>query len=274
MHARTTHTLAGLAMLLLSTAALAAPRAELWPMWQAHDAGSDTVVDHSAWSRILDSYVQPGGPQGVALFDYGGVSADDREVLNGYIAQLAAMDPRTLRRAEQKAYWINLYNAITIDLVLDEYPVDSIRDIKDGFFSSGPWDREVVTVAGQALTLNDIEHRILRPIWNDPLIHYGVNCASIGCPNLLTEAYTGENVDTKLADNARAYVNSPRGARFDGNRLIVSSIYDWFQDDFGGNEAGVLRHLVRYAEGGKAERLKARDDYDRDAYDWALNDVN
>lgn len=265
--------LAALALLLSSAAAFAAPKADLWAMWDKHDSGSETVVDHSAWTALLGSYVKTGGPQGVNLFDYGGVSSADKSKLDGYIKALTNRDPRALNKAEQKAYWINLYNAVTIQVVLDDYPVDSIRDIKDGFFSSGPWDRELVTVAGEKLTLNDIEHRILRPIWDDPLIHYGVNCASIGCPNLLTEAFTGKNVDDKLAENAVAYANSPRGARFDGSKLIVSSIYEWFKVDFGDSEAGVLKHLAQYATGDKQAKLKQRDDYSKHAYSWDLNDT-
>lgn len=266
--------IAAAALLLASTVAGAAPKADLWAMWDKHDAASEAVVDHSAWSDILGSYVKTGGPQGVNLFDYGGVSSADKSKLDGYIKALADRDPRSLNKAEQKAYWINLYNAVTIQVVLDDYPVDSIRDIKDGFFSGGPWDRKVVTIAGEQLTLNDIEHRILRPIWNDPLIHYGVNCASIGCPNLLTEAYTGENIETRLAENAKAYVKSSRGARFDGKKLVVSSIYEWFQVDFGDSEAGVLKHLAQYAEGSKQAKLKSRNGYSKDAYSWDLNDVN
>ena len=266
--------IAAAAALLLSANALAAPKSDLWSIWDKHDDSSDTVVDHSAWSDILGKYVKSGGPQGVNLFDYGGVSSADKAKLDGYIKALTDRDPRSLNKAEQKAYWINLYNAVTIQVVLGDYPVDSIRDIKDGFFSGGPWDRKVVTIAGEKLTLNDIEHRILRPIWDDPLIHYGVNCASIGCPNLLTAAYTGENVDHKLAENAKAFVNSPRGAKFDGKKLVVSSIYEWFQVDFGGSEAGVVKHLAEYATGDKQAKLKSRSDYSKDRYDWDLNDVN
>lgn len=266
--------IAAATLLLASTVAGAAPKADLWAMWDKHNAGSDTVVDHGAWTAILGSYVKTGGPQGVNLFDYGGVSGADKAKLDSYIKDLTVRDPRSLNKAEQKAYWINLYNAVTIQVVLGDYPVDSIRDIRDGFFSGGPWDRKVVTIAGEQLTLNDIEHRILRPIWNDPLIHYGVNCASIGCPNLLAEAYTGENVDAKLAENAKAYVNSPRGAKFDGKKLVVSSIYEWFQADFDGSEAGVLEHLAQYATGDKHAKLKARNGYNKDAYSWDLNDVN
>lgn len=274
MMTKTLARLTALALMLAGANAFAAPKADLWPMWDKHDAGSDTVVDHAAWTAILGSYVKTGGPQGVNLFDYGGVSSTDKAKLDGYIKALTNRDPRTLNKAEQKAYWINLYNAVTIQVVLGDYPVDSIRDIKDGFFSGGPWDRKVVTIAGEQLTLNDVEHRILRPIWNDPLIHYGVNCASIGCPNLLTEAFTGNNVNDKLVENAKAYVNSSRGARFDGKKLIVSSIYEWFQVDFGDSESGVLKHLAKYATGDKQAKLKARDGYNKAAYSWDLNDVN
>ena len=144
----------------------------------------------------------------------------------------------SLNRGEQLAYWINFYNALTVQVILDHYPTDSILDIKisPGFFSIGPWDKKLVTVEGEELSLNDMEHRILRPIWRDPRIHYGVNCASIGCPNLLTTAYTADNVDGLLTENAVAYVNHPRGASLQNGALTVSSIYDWFEEDFGGNE--------------------------------------
>lgn len=273
MFSRSNSIIAAAAALLLSANAFAAPKPDLWDMWDTHDASSDAVVDHSAWSDLLSRYVKTGGPQGVNLFDYGGVSGADKAQLDGYIKALTNRDPRTLNKAEQKAYWINLYNAVTIQVVLGDYPVDSIRDIKDGFFSGGPWDREVVTIASEKLTLNDIEHRILRPIWDDPLIHYGVNCASIGCPNLLTAAYTGETVDDQLTENAKAYINSPRGAKFDGKRLVVSSIYDWFQVDFGGSESGVVEHLAQYANAEKQARLRTRDAYNKHTYDWDLNDT-
>lgn len=270
------HTRSFLASALLATAAfsqsaVAAPKADLWAYWDAHDAQSKQVVDHSAWSEILDAYIRADGD--LNRFDYGGVSDADARKLDAYLDRLTALDPRTLNRAEAKAYWINLYNAVTIDIVLDNYPVESIRKIKSGFFSSGPWDMDLATVNGKALTLNDIEHRILRPIWDDPKIHYGVNCASIGCPNLLTTAFTGDNVEDKLTENARAYVNSSRGAAFDGGDLVVSSIYEWFKVDFGGNDAGVIAHLRQYARPDLSARLADADGIDDDRYDWALNDA-
>ncbi|MEN8820988.1 MAG: DUF547 domain-containing protein [Abyssibacter sp.] len=259
--------------LLWAGTAQAAPKADLWPFWAEHDAESALSVDHSAWTDWLQRFVQV-RRSGANRVDYGAVDPAGREQLDRYINGLVAMDPRRLTRAEQKAYWINLYNAITVQLILQAYPVDSIRQIKSGFFSAGPWGKTVATVAGQALTLNDIEHRILRPIWQDPLIHYGVNCASMGCPDLRPRAYTAARVDQQLADNARAFVNDARGVQVDGRRLQVSSIYVWFKDDFDGSDAGVIRHLRAYSEPDLRDALDALDEIDDHDYDWSLNDAS
>ncbi|MDZ7759199.1 MAG: DUF547 domain-containing protein [Desulfovermiculus sp.] len=177
-----------------------------------------------------------------------------------------------MSKESQKPFWINLYNALTIQLVLEHYPVDSIKDISFGFLSfGGPWKEKLVTVEGQELSLNDIEHRILRPIWKDPRIHYGVNCASMGCPNLQPEAFTAQNTEDLLEKGAREYINHPRGASIEGGRLVVSSIYEWFQEDFGGNDAGMIEHLMQYAEPEFKEKLQGFDDIDDDRYDWSLN---
>ncbi len=136
----------------------------------------------------------------------------------------------------------------------------------------GPWGKKLVAVEGETLSLDDIEHRILRPIWRDPRIHYGVNCASIGCPNLIATAYTAENMDSLLTENARAYVNHPRGAVVEDGALTVSKIYSWFDEDFGGNEAGVIAHLRDYAGPELLARLRDIDDVADYEYDWALND--
>ncbi len=262
--------LAGIA----SFEALFAPSAELWPRWQAHDAASNATIDHGRWDRLLQAYVST-HDDGVNRVDYAGVGAADRTQLDAYIADLAAVAIDRYNRPEQRAYWINLYNALTVRLILQRYPVASIRDIdiSPGLFADGPWGKTLITVAGEALTLNDIEHRILRPIWGDPRIHYALNCASIGCPNLLRTAFTGANTDVLLDLAARDYVNSPRGAHLDGTRLIVSSIYVWFQEDFGGNDRGVIDHLARYAEPALATRLENARALADHEYDWSLNDL-
>ena len=241
--------------------------------WAQNSETSTMTVDHSKWAQILDSYLVV-GDGGLNRFRYGSVSDADRQVLKSYLTDLQAVKVTALNRDEQFAYWINLYNALTIDVVLDHYPVKSIRNISlSGFFSIGPWKAQLVTVDGQDLSLDDIEHGILRGLWKDPRIHYGVNCASVGCPNLQPVPFTGKTVDDQLTDAAIEYINDPRGVRIDTNRVRVSSIYSWFKVDFGNNDQGVLAHLATYAdESLKAELSKFSriNGYD---YDWSLNDA-
>jgi hypothetical protein len=256
----------------LATSAVAAPKAELWPRWQTHDAASTARIDHGVWSQIIASYLRP-SPDGVARFGYGAVSKIDRDRLNAYVARLSATPISTFNRREQFAYWVNFYNVLTVKTVLDHFPVNSIRDIdiSPGWFADGPWGAKLVTVEGEKISLDDIEHRILRPIWKDPRIHYVVNCASVGCPDIPPVAVTADNTEKLLNDGAARYVNHTRGVTVTGTRIVVSSIYSWFEDDFGGNEAGVLDHLRRFAAHALKTKLKGTDGYDDHTYDWKLN---
>jgi hypothetical protein len=260
-------------LLATASAALAAPKPDLWPRWEQHDPVSVAQIDHADWTRLIGAYARP-SPDGVTRFDYGGVTTADRGILQKYIARLEATPISRFNRREQFAYWANFYNALTVKVVLDHYPVASIRDIdiSPGFFADGPWGAKLATVEGEKISLDDIEHRILRPIWKDPRIHYVVNCASIGCPDLPPVALTAENSETLLAEMAERFVNHPRGVTAIDGRIVVSSIYKWFDEDFGGTEAGVLEHIRRFASPALAERLKGRDSYNDDAYDWRLND--
>ena len=249
--------------------ALAAPSSSLIdPHWQT--MGATASMDHSAWGSFLSQYVRRGA-NGVNLVNYGGVSGADKQALKSYIATLEAAQPTTLSRDAAMAYWINLYNAKTVDLILDNYPVQSITKI-GGLFSFGPWDEKVVTVDGRSLSLNDIEHGILRPIWNDPRIHYAVNCASIGCPDLATQPFTAGNLAGMLDAAARDYVNHPRGAEVQGGRLVVSSIFEWYKVDFGNSDAGVIAHLRQYANEPLASALGSVSSISDDRYDWNLNE--
>lgn len=259
---------------------LFAPGAEPWPRWEASDPASTVVVDHGAWTAFLARHVVAGGDSGgssggAARVRYGAVPESDRRALADYIAALAATPVARLNRSEQLAFWINLYNALTVRTVLEHYPVASIRDIdiSPGLFADGPWGKKLVAIDGEPVSLNDIEHRILRPLWRDNRVHYAVNCASVGCPDLQTRAYTGATADAMLTDAARAYVNSPRGVSIRDGRVTVSKIYDWFLEDFGGSEAGVLAHLEKHAAPGLRRRLAAIGAIDDVAYDWRLNDA-
>ncbi|WP_419935988.1 DUF547 domain-containing protein [Candidatus Palauibacter sp.] len=246
--------------------------------WADHDPSNAERLDHSDWQALLDAYLITDDPSGVNLVDYAKLKANpaDQQRLAGYIDYLQGLDPRQYARDVQMAYWINLYNAVTLRVVLDEYPVESIKDIHEGLIpNAGPWGDVHAMVAGQPLTLDNIEHDILRPIWQDNRIHYGVNCASIGCPNLAPEPYTAENLERLLDQAARDYVNHLRGAELlDEAFGVVSSIYYWYQEDFGNSDAGVLEHLRKYAEGDLAEQLRDFDGSLDHEYDWSLNAPN
>jgi hypothetical protein len=261
-----------ISFVLVSAPAAAAPKAELWHRWTAHDPAATVTIDHSAWDRFVETYVSS-FPDGVNRVAYADVTNADRRQLARYIDTLTAIRIRSYNRAQQRAYWINLYNALTVKVVLDHYPVKSIRQIKPHLFSIGPWQEKRIMVEGAELSLDDIEHRILRPIWRDPRLHYALNCASIGCPNLLNQAFTAANSETLLTRAARAYINNPRGAELRNGRLVVSSIYKWYKEDFGDTDTGVIGHLRRYAEPALSAQLRETTRISAYRYDWALNDA-
>lgn len=254
--------------------AYGAPAAELWPRWQTHDPDSAVIVDHADWGLLLERYVVTNHPSGINRFRYSSVSAGDRQALKNYLRLMQAVSVSALNRNEQKAYWINLYNALTVDVILDHYPIKTIRDIdiSPGFFSNGPWDAKLLTIEGQKVSLNDIEHRILRPVWRDNRVHYAVNCASLGCPNLQPQPFTSHNLDMLLEKAARDYINHPRGLSFPSGKLRISSIYVWFKEDFGGSEEGIILHLEKYLTPKKLEELAAAQKKISHHYDWDLNE--
>lgn len=236
----------------------------------ANRAGPGTA-DHAAFDTLLARRART-SRDGVVRVDYSGWTASvaDRPALTAYIAALSRLNPLSLTRPEQFAYWANLYNAVTIDVVLDHWPVRSIRDIRSGL-RPGPRRRKLVTVGGVHLSLDDIEHEVLRKGWTEPRVHYAVNCASIGCPNLPLRAFRGATLGPALETAARAYINTPRAVRFEGDGLVVSSIYKWYAADFGGTDARVIAHLARYAEEPLKSRLQATTRIGRDGYDWSIN---
>jgi hypothetical protein len=254
---------------------LFAPDADLWARWTTHDGNSTKSIDHAPWSAFLTQY-RHAGTDNIARVSYGAVTPESREALDAYLDSLSTLEISSYSRDQQFTFWVNLYNALTIRVILDAYPVQSIQDIdiSPGFFSDGPWDATLLAIEGKEITLNDIEHRILRPIWNDPRVHYVLNCASLGCPDLSANAFQPSEIGPILDDAARAYINSPRGAQVNEGALIASRIYDWFHEDFGSGEEEIIAHLRQYAEPDLAEALMASDSIDRYEYDWSLNDPN
>ncbi len=239
--------------------------------WSAHDADSSLRVDHGEWQEILDNYLIDDTVSGVTLFDYEGLLDDGDGSLNGYIDAMTAIDPLTLNRAEQKAYWINLYNALTVQLIVRAYPVASITKLGEKATSFGPWDDEAANINGIGVSLNDIEHRIIRPLFNDYRIHFAVNCASIGCPNLALNVFDAAELDSQLDAAAAEFMQHERAARFDGDTLYLSSLFKWYAIDFGDTLTAVLSTLSRHLPAAQAQKLTAATGLPKYEYDWSLN---
>ncbi|MFN3608713.1 MAG: DUF547 domain-containing protein [Hyphomonas sp.] len=229
-----------------------------------------TPAEHADWTRLLTKYVRA-SEDGVTRVDYAAfaASAPDRAALDAYIARFAEAD-LSARTDTNFAAWANIYNAVTVRYILEKYPLKSIRD---GYLISGPWKDIKVRAGRQEVSLDAIEHTILRKVWGTPEVHYAINCASYSCPNLPRKAWEAATLEADLEAAARDYVNHPRGVRVTGRGLVVSSIYDWFQADFGGSKVAVIDHLVKYAAPSLADDIRANPKIVRDSYDWTLNDV-
>lgn len=250
---------------LWSISIVAAPKSELWDYWVQNDQLNSQEVSHQAWQQLLDSYLSRQGMH--TVFDYANLQTYDHEKLQAYIDSLTTLDPRTLSKQQQYPYWVNLYNALTVKVIIEHYPISSITKI-GGWFRFGPWNIPLIEIANQKLTLNDIEHRILRPIWQDARIHYVVNCASLGCPNLQPEAFTADNMERLLEQAAYEFINSDKGVNIHNRRLTISSIYQWYAEDFGSHDE-LVDHLIHYRpQLANDERIKRRFHYE---YDWQLN---
>ena len=243
------------------------------PIRKLRPRGSGSF-DHSSFDALLQAYVKPDA-QGYNRVDYRGLKSGGQGALKAYVSSLEAARPTGLSSAEAQAFWINLYNAKTLDVVVDRYPVTSIKKINlggGGLFGSGPWSKKLMVVEGTELSLDDVEHRIVRPLFDDPMSHYGLNCASYSCPNLMTRAYTGANVKGLMAQSAVDYVNHPRGVTVKSNRIVASKIYSWYAGDFGGKRQ-LKSHWGQFAEPNHAAAI-SNASLGRFVYDWSLNDVS
>jgi hypothetical protein len=222
---------------------------------------------------MLSTYLDTGSADGVHRFRYSDVGPADKEALRSFVGYLQRQRPGAWSQPASMPYWINLYNAATVLVVLDHLPIKSILDIRLDATpeTKGPWDAKLLTVEGRALSLNDIEHRILRPTYGDPRIHFALNCASVGCPNLAPAPFDEANLEPLLEKGARDFVRSPRGvARHDGG-LRLSSIFDWYRADFGKSEKEMLESLLRWTHPDSAAKLKNHRGKITYAYDWSLN---
>lgn len=239
--------------------------------------GSTETADHSAFDALLKAYVVP-GKDGINRVDYVRFKSEGLEKLKAYLLMLQRLDPTRLGEGEHAAYFINLYNAVTLDVVLEHYPVKSIKAVRladqAGVVQEGPWKARLAVVNRQPLTLDEIGNDILRPtaMKRDPRAHYLLNCLSTGCPNLLPEAITGAKLAAQMSAAATAFVTHPRGLSVANGRAKSSSLYSWYEADFGGVK-GVIEHMIAAGGPDVAARLSGISSIADHDYDWSLADA-
>jgi len=234
---------------------------------KATGAGFDH--SHALFSHVLSQYVH------TARVDYAGLQAHPQE-LKQYLNQIAAVPKSEFAKwtkEQQIAFLLNAYNAYTLELIVDHYPVKSIKDV--GGLTSGPWDQPVVKLFSETTTLNALEHKVLRKIYSEPRIHFALVCAAKGCPLLRTEAYVSDRLDGQLDDQARQFLATTTKNRVESDEHIIylSPIFKWYAGDFEKNSGSVLAALKPYWPKESASALTGSNFKIRYTdYDWSLND--
>ncbi len=239
-----------------------------------NSASPPNSVDHQVLTELLNKYLVK-GKDGQNRLAYAAWKKSGHTALKDYLARLEATIVTSLSRQEQIAFWINLYNAKTIDLVLDHYPVEKIKLIALSDHPD-PFKAKIVRIQGSALSLDDITDRILRSIYRDARFAYAVSSATLGCANISAEAFNGATLDQQLETAAQDYVNHSRAFVVVDGEVRASMIYSWWKDDFGGSEQGVLRHALKFADPTLRAQLSAavKITFDPDYYKDGLNDAS
>lgn len=261
-----------LIVLFTTSSAHASFHKSLWPKWEVYNPLSRETISHQAWQEFLDHHVIS-NEEKINLVDYANLSQKDIGLLKEYLKSMSEINIDNYNRQEQLAYWINIYNALIVLTVANYYPVTNIQEINisPGLFSVGPWGANLITINNTPLSLDDINNRIIRPIWNDPRTHYALNNATIGAPNLSDQAYQGKQLNNQLNDAATNYINSLRGVDVIEGKLIVSKLYDWYEEDFGGTKQNVIKHLLQFAKEPLLSQLKHINSIDSYIYNWHIN---
>lgn len=223
-------------------------------------------MKHEQWTVLLQKYVDRDG-----MVNYKGFQKDSLH-LNSYLNELSTNPPdeNTWSSEEQIAYWINAYNAFTVKLILDHYPLESIKDIGAAIqipFVNSPWDIKFIEINGNKLDLNNIEHSILRKTFNEPRIHFAINCASFSCPMLRREAYVADKLNVQLEEQVIQFINDSDRNNIVPTHAEVSKIFSWFKGDFTKN-GSLKEFLNQYA------KIKIEEDVRISYldYNWSLNE--
>lgn len=210
------------------------------------------TVSHEIWDQLLRKYVSNTGK-----VNYKGLKAE-KERLDSYIKLLSEQEPTgAWSRNEQLAYWINVYNANTVKLIIENYPLKSITDL------GKPWDKQFIKAGSNTYTLNQVENEIIRPVFKEPRIHFAVNCAAKSCPPLLNEAFTAEKLNGQLEKQTRAFINSSANS-ISSDKVELSKIFEWYGGDFG--------DLVSYLQKYSSTQINKSAKVSFKEYDWALNE--
>lgn len=219
-------------------------------------------MNHDQWTTLLKKHVTDTGKVNYKGF------MQDSESFKAYLSALSSHVPgNNWSQDEKLVYWINAYNAFTIKLIIDNYPLKSIKNIGDGLpMIDSPWDIKFFKIGDQDFDLNTIEHEILRKQFNEPRIHFAINCASFSCPIIRNEAFEVTRIDQQLNEQASNFINNIHKNKIDARNTKLSKIFDWFQSDFGG-EASLLKFIKQYAPSlNEANKIEYID------YDWTLNE--
>ena len=221
-------------------------------------------ISHQLWDELLQKNVSDDGH-----VNYKGFLAD-KEKFDQYLSLLSSHHPieKNWTYEERKAYWINAYNAFTVKLIVDHYPVKSIKEIGGKIYKvNTAWDIRSIIIEGKDYDLNNIEHDILRKKYTDPRIHFSINCASVSCPKLRNKAFTAENLDAQLDEVARSFVNDTSKNKITPNELNVSRIFKWFKGDFT-TEGTLIDFLNKYSN----TTIDAKAKIEFQDYNWNLNE--
>ncbi|TJY37843.1 DUF547 domain-containing protein [Pontimicrobium aquaticum] len=212
-------------------------------------------VNHDQWTTLLKTHVDSKGN-----VDYKGFKKNVNK-LDAYLKTLSQNKPASnASKNEKLAYWINVYNAFTVKLIIDNYPIKSIKDIKQ------PWDQKFFNIGGETMSLNHVEHEILRKM-AEPRIHFAIVCASFSCPKLQNKAFTAHNLETQLTDATKEFLADTNRNEISKNNIKISKIFDWFSKDFTKN-GSLIDFLNQYSDINISPNAKKR----YKDYNWDLND--
>jgi len=250
----------------VAASAQAAPRAKLIEFWDDEESESRLNIDHRRWDALLKKHVETNHASGINRIDYAAFSAADKASLGEYLEYLQLLDPRQVNLANQKAYWLNLYNAGIVALVLDKdanADFDSIKDL------GNIWKKKRFYIAMQNTSFDDIQHGVLRSRFNDNRLLFGINAGTLGSAPIQPAAFTHENVEELLDVVLRDFFATSTGLSTDGDTITITKSLKWYASDYGGRD-GALEFVKKYSSPAKVGAIERSRKVDYD-YDWSLN---